>query len=174
MAPNHPYFRRLNQHNLPLPEEVSVVPAVSGACMLMPLDDYRTIGGMDERYYLHVEDLDLCFSIARAGGTVLFVPQVSIVHYKSTSEASAARIEWHKARGFTQYFRKNFTGLYPNLFLSAVNVLVWCYFVMRLASLARTSAVSLVTTLFRSGGVFPATSDADQSGGKDGRKGRAA
>ena len=96
MAPNHPYFRRLNQHNLPLPEAVSAVPAVSGACMLMPLDDYRTIGGMDERYYLHVEDLDLCFSIARAGGTVLFVPQVSIVHYKSTSEASAARIEWRK------------------------------------------------------------------------------
>ena len=45
---------------------------------------------------------------------------------------------------------------------------------MRLSSLARTWAVSLVTTLFRSGGAFPATSDADQSGGKDGRKGRAA
>lgn len=174
MAPNHPYFRRLNQHNLPLPEAVSAVPAVSGACMLMPLDDYRTIGGMDERYYLHVEDLDLCFSIARAGGTVLFVPQVSIVHHKSTSDASAARIEWHKARGFTQYFRKNFTGLYPDLFLNAVNVLVWCYFVMRLASLARTSAINLVTTLFRSGGAFHAASDAGQSGGKDGRKGRAA
>jgi N-acetylglucosaminyl-diphospho-decaprenol L-rhamnosyltransferase len=174
MAPNHPYFRRLNQHNLPLPEAVSAVPAVSGACMLIPLDDYRTIGGMDERYYLHVEDLDLCFSIAQAGGTVLFVPQVSLVHYKSTSDASATRVEWHKARGFTQYFRKNFTGLYPDLFLSAVNVLVWCYFVMRLGSLARTSAVSLVTRLFRSGGAFQATSDTSQSGGKDGRKGRAA
>jgi N-acetylglucosaminyl-diphospho-decaprenol L-rhamnosyltransferase len=174
MAPNHPYFRRLNQHNLPLPEAVSAVPAVSGACMLIPLDDYRTIGGMDERYYLHVEDLDLCFSIAQAGGTVLFVPQVSLVHYKSTSDASATRVEWHKARGFTQYFRKNFTGLYPDLFLSAVNVLVWCYFVMRLGSLARTSAVSLVTRLFRSGGAFQATSATSQSGGKDGRKGRAA
>jgi N-acetylglucosaminyl-diphospho-decaprenol L-rhamnosyltransferase len=105
---------------------------------------------------------------------VLFVPQVSIVHYKSTSDASAARIEWYKARGFTQYFRKNFTGLYPDLFLTAVNILVWCYFVMRLASLARTSAVGLMTTAFRSGGAFHATSGAGQSSGKDGRKGRAA
>jgi GT2 family glycosyltransferase len=174
MAPNHPYFRRINQHNQPLPEAVGVVPAVSGACMLMPLDDYRTIGGMDERYYLHVEDLDLCFSIAKSGGTVLFVPQVSLVHYKSTSDASAVRIEWYKARGFTQYFRKNFTGLYPDLFLTAVNVLVWCYFVMRFASLVRTSAVNLVTRLFRGRRVLHATSDAGQGGGKDGRKGRAA
>jgi N-acetylglucosaminyl-diphospho-decaprenol L-rhamnosyltransferase len=174
MAPNHPYFRRLNQHNLPLPEVVSAVPAVSGACMLTPLDDYRTIGGMDERYYLHVEDLDLCFFIAKAGGTVLFVPQVSVVHHKSTSDASATRIEWHKARGFTQYFRKNFTGLYPDLFLTAVNVLVWCYFVMRLASMARTWVVNLVTSLFRNGGALHATSGKGHSGGKDGRKGRAA
>jgi GT2 family glycosyltransferase len=72
------------------------------------------------------EDLDLCFGIGKIGGTVLFVPQVSLVHYKSTSNASATRIEWYKARGFTQYFRKNFTGLYPNLFLTAVNFLVWC------------------------------------------------
>src|SRR4051812_13904363 len=92
--------------------------------MLIPLDDYRTIGGMDERYFLHVEDLDLCFTIARAGGTVLFVPQVSIVHYKSTSNASAMWIEWYKARGFTQYFRKNFTGLYPRACYSLKSFLI--------------------------------------------------
>lgn len=173
LAPNHPYFRRLNQHDQPLPEQTAVVPAVSGACMLMPLDDYRLIGGMDERYYLHVEDLDLCFSIAKAGGGVLFVPQVSIVHYKSTSDASAVRIEWYKARGFTQYFRKNFTGLYPDLFLTAVNLLVWCYFVLRLASLIRTSTVGTMAALFRRTGAFQSIG-ADRSGGKDGRKGRAA
>jgi N-acetylglucosaminyl-diphospho-decaprenol L-rhamnosyltransferase len=174
MAPNHPYFRRLNQHDEPLPESVGVVPAVSGACMLMPLDDYRTIGGMDERYFLHVEDLDLCFTIARAGGTVLFVPQVSIVHYKSTSNASAVWIEWYKARGFTQYFRKNFTGLYPDLFLTSVNLLVWCYYVLRLGKLARTNAVRFVTAPFRRGGGFNPAGEAGQGGMKDGRKGRAA
>jgi N-acetylglucosaminyl-diphospho-decaprenol L-rhamnosyltransferase len=174
MAPNHPYFRRLNQHNQPVPEAVTTVPAVSGACMLMPLDDYRLIGGMDERYYLHVEDLDLCFGIGKVGGAVLFVPQVSLVHYKSTSNASATRIEWHKARGFTQYFRKNFTGLYPNLFLTAVNFLVWCYFVMRLVGLARSAVIDFTTTMIRSSGAFHAADDADQSGSKDGRKGRAA
>jgi N-acetylglucosaminyl-diphospho-decaprenol L-rhamnosyltransferase len=174
MAPNHPYFRRLNQHDEPLPESVGVVPAVSGACMLIPLDDYRTIGGMDERYFLHVEYLDLCFTIARAGGTVLFVPQVSLVHYKSTSNASAVRIEWYKARGFTQYFRQNFTGLYPDLFLTSVNLLVWCYYVLRLGKLARTNAVRFVTAPFRRGGGFNPAGEAGQGGMKDGRKGRAA
>ncbi|WP_158043817.1 glycosyltransferase family 2 protein [Skermanella pratensis] len=174
MAPNHPYFRRLNQHDQPLPESVTAVPAVSGACMLMHLDDYLTLGGMDERYFLHVEDLDLCFATARMGGTVLFVPQVSLIHYKSTSDASVVRIEWCKARGFTHYFRKNFTGLYPSFFLRSVNLLVWGYFMLRLSSLARMAVVRGVAGLLRVGRPVQGADDSRGEAEKRGRKGWAA
>jgi hypothetical protein len=51
---------------------------------------------------------------------------------------------------------------------------VWCYFVLQLTKLVKTSAVGLMTALFRRGGVLQAIGGAGQSGGKDGRKGRAA
>ncbi|QQP90268.1 glycosyltransferase family 2 protein [Skermanella sp. TT6] len=174
MAPNHPYFRRLNQHDQPLPEKVTAVPAVSGACMLMLLEDFLALGGMDERYFLHVEDLDLCFAMSRRGGAVLFVPQVSLMHYKSTSDASVVRIEWCKARGFTRYFRKNFTGLYPGFFLGFVNLLVWGYFLLRLSSLARRSAVRGIAGLLRFGRPAQRAAESGGEAEKRGRKGWAA
>ncbi|EWY41349.1 glycosyl transferase family 2 [Skermanella stibiiresistens SB22] len=174
LAPNHPYFRRLNQHDQPIPEAVTQVPAVSGACMLMPVDDYRMLGGMDEGYFLHVEDLDLCFAMTRMGGSVLFVPQVSLIHYRSTSDASIAKVEWFKAKGFTRYFRKNFTGLYPSLFLTAVNCLVWLYFLMRLSSLARTAVTDRLSRMFRRAKGDQAADPSDVEARKRGRKGWAA
>ena len=36
------------------------VGAVSGAAMLTPKDSFAALGGFDEKYFLHVEDVDLC------------------------------------------------------------------------------------------------------------------
>jgi len=130
---------------------------------------------MDQRYFLHVEDLDLCFAMSRTGGTVLFVPQVSLIHYRSTSDASEVLIEWHKARGFTQYFRKNFTGLCPTLFLKLVNVLIWGYFVLKLTSFARNAVSGLPGRLARAFGRGVQIAEGPRGAAEnDGRNGRAA
>ena len=33
------------------------------------------LGGFDERYFLHVEDIDICRRARTAGGDVYFVPE---------------------------------------------------------------------------------------------------
>jgi N-acetylglucosaminyl-diphospho-decaprenol L-rhamnosyltransferase len=170
IAPNHPYFKRLNHHDTPLPDAVSAVPAISGAFMLITLDDYRSVGGMDEGYFLHVEDLDFCFAMSRSGGTVLFVPQIKVVHHKSTSRVSPIFIEWHKAMGFTRYFTKNFIDHYPRFFLRVVNMLIWSYFLLRVAAMGKEAVFRSLTSVLRG---HRAGNDA-QSIGKSGRKGRAA
>ena len=78
---------RLSRHETALPEGTARVPAVSGACMMLPAATYRAAGGMDEGYFLHVEDLDLCLRLHRAGIPTYFVPHVEAVHYASTSRA---------------------------------------------------------------------------------------
>ncbi len=122
LAPNHPYFKRLNLHTSLVPRETTAVPVISGACMMLPQEDYWALGGMDEAYFLHVEDIDFCLRFRRGGGEIFFVPHVAVLHLRSTSVASLFFIEWHKTRGFIRYFRKNFSGIYPPLFLPLVNV----------------------------------------------------
>jgi GT2 family glycosyltransferase len=42
----------------------------------MPNSVYNDLGGMDEKYFLHVEDVDFCMRVERAGGTILYDPNV--------------------------------------------------------------------------------------------------
>jgi GT2 family glycosyltransferase len=82
------------------------VGAISGAFFLMLRPDFEALGGLDEEYFLHVEDLDLCRRAYLAGGTVLFHPNAEAVHARSTSAAPRLAIERHKAAGFRRYFQK--------------------------------------------------------------------
>ncbi|MBM3486177.1 MAG: glycosyltransferase family 2 protein [Alphaproteobacteria bacterium] len=122
--PGRGRIRRLNLHETALPDATTAVPSISGAFMLMPAADYRAIGGMDEGYFLHVEDLDFCLRFGRAGGTILFVPDVVVTHHQGSSASSTAFVEWHKAKGFMRYFRKNFGASLSWPTLAALGVLV--------------------------------------------------
>lgn len=139
LAPKHPYFRRLNHHRDPLPEGTIPVPTISGASMLLARTDYESIGGMDEGYFLHVEDVDFCLRFREAGGEVLFCPAVDILHDKGTSAQSAVRVERWKAQSLTRYFRRHFPDQYPPGFVGLVNGLVWVGFVGRAAKMALLS-----------------------------------
>ena len=132
LAPAHPYFRRFNQSTSPLPLSTHAVEVTSGAAMLIPRELFRTLGGFDERYFLHVEDIDLCVSLRKRGGSAFVAPRVRVVHYVSSSRASAARVEWHKSLGFCHYFNKHFRGVYPPGFVGGVNVLVFARYFVRL------------------------------------------
>jgi hypothetical protein len=68
--PRHPYFRRFNMLAKSLMLEPTVVPVVSGAFMMMRRDYYQRIGGMDENFFLHCDDLDLCLRVHRHRGEV--------------------------------------------------------------------------------------------------------
>jgi hypothetical protein len=101
-----PAFRDIHRERDPLPAGPTPTPAVSGAFLAMRSADFAALGGFDERYFLHVEDLDLCRRVERAGGVVLFHPGAVARHARSTSRASRVTVERHKARGLVRYFRK--------------------------------------------------------------------
>ncbi len=83
------------------------VDAVSGALMLMPRALFERIGGFDEGYRLHAEDLDLCRRAREAGAMVAVANDVRVVHIRGVSSRSRPLfVEWHKHRGLWRYFRK--------------------------------------------------------------------
>ncbi len=151
LAPNHPYFRRFNQHQTACPTETIPISVISGACMLMPRQTFDAIEGMDERYFLHVEDIDFCLRLQKAGGTILFTPDAEIIHYKSSSRANAMRVEFRKARSMVTYFWTHFRDPYPLLFLWLVSALVWVGFGFRFIKRAISRSLALIGLRHRRG-----------------------
>lgn len=99
-------FRDYNRHGEPLPAAPARVSAISGALFVMRRVDFERLGGFDEGYFLHVEDLDLCRRAEEADWPVLFAPGPHGRHLRSTSDADAREIARHKARSLARYFRK--------------------------------------------------------------------
>lgn len=110
---------RWTQEQDPLPDGPVRVGAVSGAFFLMRRDGYEKLGGFDEGYFLHVEDVDLCRRALEAGGEVIFVPAAGALHYGSTSDAPSAFVTGHKAKSLARYFRKFANGPLERLVVEA-------------------------------------------------------
>ncbi|CAN1511300.1 COG1216 Predicted glycosyltransferases [Caulobacteraceae bacterium] len=99
-------WRDFNRNREPLPTSPIETPVVSGALMLTRADAFWQIGGFDEAYFLHVEDIDLCHRYALGGGKVLFHPNARATHIGGTSQTAAWQVESSKLRSFLYYFWK--------------------------------------------------------------------
>jgi len=99
-------LRDFNRHTDPMPATPQRVGAISGALFVMRREDFASLGGFDEGYFLHVEDLDLCRRAEDAGWPVLFAPGPHGRHLRSTSDVSDRTIARHKARSMARYFNK--------------------------------------------------------------------
>ncbi|OGT56220.1 MAG: hypothetical protein A3E01_04980 [Gammaproteobacteria bacterium RIFCSPHIGHO2_12_FULL_63_22] len=83
------------------------VEAISGALMLMPVGLFLQLGGFDETFRMHVEDLDLCRRTREAGYEVLVANDITVLHVGG--ESSRARPVWverQKHLSLWRYFRK--------------------------------------------------------------------
>lgn len=76
-----------------LPVETHQVECVSGACIGMPKAMYEDLGGFDEQFFLHFEDIDLCKRIWQAGYKLWFYPQVRVFHVKGGSSNTSETIK---------------------------------------------------------------------------------
>lgn len=99
-------FGGLNLNEEPEPSAPIRVGAVSGALMYLSRAGFDALGGFDEGYFLHVEDIDICRRAEEAGGAVIYTPLAAALHHGATSNAPRADVERHKAAGFRRYFAK--------------------------------------------------------------------
>ncbi|MBX3482696.1 glycosyltransferase family 2 protein [Phenylobacterium sp.] len=89
-----------------LPEQAAPAPTISGACFCMRREDFEAVDGFDEGYFLHVEDVDLCWRVREMGGEVLFHPKAEVIHIGGASQTSRLKVEFHKGVGLARYFAK--------------------------------------------------------------------
>ena len=99
------------RHALSIPFDssvaVQVVEACSGALMLIPRPVFDALGGWDEGYRLHVEDLDFCRRARAAGFGVAVANEVKALHLRGVSGRQRPFfVEWHKHWGLWRYWRR--------------------------------------------------------------------
>ena len=133
LARRVPAWRRYEVHweSEAPPEDVAAVPTISSACFCMRREDFDAVAGFDEGYFLHVEDVDLCWRVRQAGGVVLFQPKAEVVHLGHTSRASPIKVEFHKGVGLARYFRKRAENVSETLLAWLLSPIIVCTAVAR-------------------------------------------
>lgn len=64
------------------------VMAVTGACLMMRKALYEELGGLDERFAVALNDVDLCIRAWKAGRVNVFTPFAELYHYESASRGT--------------------------------------------------------------------------------------
>lgn len=108
-----PGLRSVHREKDPLPVQPVQIDTISGACLMTDRPSFDRTGGFDERYFLHVEDIEICRRTRQMGGQVGFVPSATVMHYGSTSRVPRVWIEKEKLKGFLRYFWNYTPGLLP-------------------------------------------------------------
>lgn len=80
---------------------------VSGACMLLPRTAFDEVGVFDESFLLYGEELDLATRLHAAGWSVLFTPEVEIVHEIGISTGRSRRTLRTHSASIYRYYRKH-------------------------------------------------------------------
>jgi len=116
-----------------IPAEVVEAEAVSGAVMLLPRAMFQRLGGFDEDYFLHCEDLDLCRRVRDLGYKVLLAGDVRVLHGKgSSSRHRPVFVSRYKHRGMWRWFRKHDPAARNPLVAAMVWLGIWAHFLLQI------------------------------------------
>ncbi|MCM1005370.1 MAG: glycosyltransferase family 2 protein [Prevotella sp.] len=90
-------------------DSVADVAWASGAALLVRTDAYIKAGGLDEKFFAHMEEIDLCLRIRAMGRNVVCVPTAVVYHVGGASLAQG------NPKKTYLNFRNNLLLLHKNL-----------------------------------------------------------
>ena len=77
---------------------------LAGMFLLFRSQAFRTVGGFDPRYFLYIEDVDICTRLRVAGWELLQHPEAEVIHdARKQSHRSLTYTRWHLA-GMLRYW----------------------------------------------------------------------
>lgn len=109
LFPNSPRFGR---YNLTFLDEYETyeVDSVVGAFMLVRGAAIEQVGLMDERFFMYGEDLDWCKRIKEAGYSVVYYPEVEVLHVKRAASRQSKRAQFEFYRAMLLFYRKHYAS----------------------------------------------------------------
>ncbi|MBF6596768.1 MAG: glycosyltransferase family 2 protein [Fermentimonas sp.] len=81
----------------------------TGACMCVRLRDYQEVGGLDGRFFAHMEEIDLCWRFNARGRKIMCIPSSIVYH------VGGASLSKDNPKKLYLNFRNNLLMLYKNV-----------------------------------------------------------
>lgn len=96
---------------------------VSGACMLLRVEDLAELGPMDERYFMYMEDVDWCAQARSMGRTVRWVGDANVRHIGGFSASQNSPRAYAQARLAKLIYARKWRGKVETLRLGLILLL---------------------------------------------------
>lgn len=90
-------------------DDITDIFWASGACFVIRSSIYNQLGGFDERFFAHMEEIDLCWRIQHLGYKLACIPQSKIYHL------GGASLQYNDPKKLFLNIRNNYLMLYKNL-----------------------------------------------------------
>lgn len=88
------------------PNEIEKVDWVSGACMMVRKDVFEKLSGFDEKLFMYMEDMEICFRAKKLGFSTYFYPNLRLKHKSlGSSNRTFAIINIYK--GILHFYSKH-------------------------------------------------------------------
>ena len=81
----------------------------SGACLFIRLETYKSLGGFDENFFAHQEEIDLCWRLNARGHRIVSFPQSTVYHL------GGATLKKENPQKTYLNFRNNLLMIYKNM-----------------------------------------------------------
>lgn len=113
-----PFIGKIARNLRALPERITDVDALAGGYLFLQREALNQVGLFDERFFLYVEDIDICKRMKDVGWRVVFNPQSQIIHHWGASASKIKRktFWWHHISMF-KYFNKHHRSSILNIFV---------------------------------------------------------
>jgi N-acetylglucosaminyl-diphospho-decaprenol L-rhamnosyltransferase len=95
---------------------------VSGSAFLVRREALDQVGLLDEGFFLYAEEVDLFTRLREAGWTVLFTPELEVVHEGGVSTGRSRRMHLLHSRSVYRYFAKHHGRGWRRLLLPLIRV----------------------------------------------------
>lgn len=115
--------------------------SLSGAAVMVSREVYDEIGGWDEGYFMHFEDIDLGYRIGLAGWTNVYEPAVAVHHSGAHSTRKhAALVERAMTESAIRFMRKRYAGFWLSPLRWTITLGLRLRGALRLASVRRAAS----------------------------------
>jgi N-acetylglucosaminyl-diphospho-decaprenol L-rhamnosyltransferase len=88
------------------PDEIKKVDWVSGACMMVKREIFEKLSGFDEKIFMYIEDMEICYRMKKLGYETFFFPDIKLKHKSlGSSNRTFAIINIYK--GILHFYSKH-------------------------------------------------------------------
>jgi GT2 family glycosyltransferase len=91
---------------------------VEGSLMVTTKEIWNQVGGLDETYFMYVEDIDFCKKVSLLNKKIIYLPHASYIHFGGFTSSK----EYLLKKGLIVYSNKFFNGIQKKMAIIAIEI----------------------------------------------------